>query len=264
MEVTFIYLDTPCRDLNESNITDLYTVKKELADDDSVTDMAKEVAKDYINCNLGHVRETERDISVILFFKPVDGQDIYSTTPDYYFNERDEVIFFDFNEKIKHNWTLKELKKLKYKEHIKNDISVVYVAIPQGIGAGFLEEQIILSIKSFIFERFMGMLVSGAKSTLKSRISKIKNKDIQKIAEQWVKKQGLRSARQLRLFIINKGNWELSELAINVNITQEQAMLLLESLGFELQGNQYIPSYSEKAIQRRLEWEKRENLQLTE
>ncbi|MGH2179823.1 hypothetical protein ACQ1ZQ_15315, partial [Enterococcus faecalis] len=110
-------------------------VKKELAHDDSVTDMAKEVAKGYINCNLGHVRETERDISVILFFKPVDGQDIYSTTPDYYFNERDEVIFFDFNEKIKHNWTLKELKKLKYKEHIKNDISVVYVAIPQGIGA---------------------------------------------------------------------------------------------------------------------------------
>lgn len=63
---------------------------------------------------------------------------------------------------------------------------------------------------------------------------KLKYKDIQKIAEYWVNKQGIRSSRQLREFIINKGNWELNELAINLNISQEYAMILLESLGYEL------------------------------
>lgn len=259
MEVTFIYLDTPYRNLNECNVTDSYIVKKELADDDSVTDIAKEVAKNYINRNLGHFGGTEGDISVILFFNPVDGQDLYSTNPDYYFNERDVVIFIDSNEKSIHNWTLEELKKLKYNEHIKNDISVVYVAICQGLGAGFDEGLLIFLIKSFIFEIFRELLVSKGKSILKSYISKIKKRDIQKIAEQWVKNQGLRSARQLRLFIVNKGNWKLNDLANNLNITQEQAMLLLESLGFELQGNQYLPSYSDEAIHRRKNWEEKEN-----
>lgn len=261
MEVTFIYLDTPYRDLTECNVSDSYTVKKELVDDDSVTDIAKGVAKDYINRNLGHFGGIEEDIPVILFFNPVDGQDLYSTNPDYYFNERDNVIFFDFNEKITHNWTLEELKKLKYNKHIKNDISVVYVAVPQGIGAGFLEEQIISFIESFIFERFMDLLGSGAKSTIKSAIYKIKNRDIQRVAEQWVRNQGLRSAKQLRQFIINKGNWELNELANNLNISQEYAMVLLESLGYELSNNKFIPSYSEEAIQRRRSWEEREKLQ---
>lgn len=36
-------------------------MKKELADDDSVTD----IVKDYIDRNLGHVGETEGDISVV-------------------------------------------------------------------------------------------------------------------------------------------------------------------------------------------------------
>lgn len=152
---------------------------------------------------------------------------------------------------------------MKHNGHIKSDISIVYVAVPQGLGAGYYEETIKI-LTFLLFEGFKELLVSSGKSALRASIIKIKNRDIQKIAEQWVKKQGLRAARQLRLFIVNKGNWELNELAINLNITQEQAMLLLESLGFELRGNQYIPSYSEEAIQRRLDWEKRENLQSTE
>lgn len=44
---------------------------------------------------------------LFFFFNPVEGQDFYNTTPDYYFDEKNEVIFFDSNEKFTHNWTLK-------------------------------------------------------------------------------------------------------------------------------------------------------------
>ena len=37
-------------------------------------------------------------------------------------------------------------------------------------------------------------------------------------------------------------------------------MILLESLGYELKDNQFVPSYSEEAIRRRRKiWEEREN-----
>lgn len=38
-------------------------------------------------------------------------------------------------------------------------------------------------------------------------------------------------------------------------------MSLLISLGYELEDNQYIPCYSEEAVQNRRRWEKKENLQ---
>ena len=79
---------------------------------------------------------------------------------------------------------------------------------------------------------------------------------IQRVANQWVK-QGLRGGRQLRLFIVNKGNWRLDELARCLSISQEDAMSLLISLGYELKDNQYIPCYSEEAVQNRRRWEKR-------
>ena len=39
-------------------------------------------------------------------------------------------------------------------------------------------------------------------------------------------------------------------------------MILLESLGYELKDNQFVPSYSEEAIRRRKIWVEREKLQL--
>ncbi|HCT9607778.1 TPA: hypothetical protein OUC84_002910, partial [Enterococcus faecalis] len=108
---------------------------------------------------------------------------------------------------------------------------------------------------------FLALAVDYVKDNLKNLQYKLKYKDIQKIAEYWVNKQGIRSSRQLREFIINKGNWELNELAINLNISQEYAMILLESLGYELKDNQFVPSYSEEAIRRRKIWEEREKLQ---
>lgn len=263
MEVTFVFLDSPYNDLSKCNITDSLTVKKDLADDDSVTDIAKVIAKKYSKCKQGN-NESSEDVPVILFFNPVDGQDLYSTSPDYYFNEKNEVIFLDFYEKFTHNWKLKDFKKMKNSGHIKNDISLVYIAVAQGLGAVDGYEELIKILTSFLLGLFQNFLISSAEGTIRTAILKIKNKDIQKVTEQWVNVQGLRATRKLRLFIVKKGNWELKELAINLNTTQEMAMLLLESLGYELQGNQYMPSYSKEAIQRRLDWERRENLELSE
>ena len=47
---------------------------------------------------------------------------------------KNEVIFLDIFDNVKHNWKLKELKNLKEKGHIRNDISVVYIYVPKGMG----------------------------------------------------------------------------------------------------------------------------------
>ena len=49
----------------------------------------------------------------------------------------------------------------------------------------------------------------------------------------------------------------LDELARCLSISQEDAMSLLISLGYELKDNQYIPCYSEEAVQNRRRWEKK-------
>ncbi|HDT8167238.1 TPA: hypothetical protein RD694_000562, partial [Enterococcus faecalis] len=128
-------------------------------------------------------------------------------------------------------------------------------------GPGSFLEVIINNLSNIMFQVFLALAVDYVKDNLKNLQYKLKYKNIQKIAEYWVNKQGIRSSRQLREFIINKGNWELNELAINLNISQEYAMILLESLGYELKGNQFAPSYSEEAVRRRKIWEEREKLQ---
>ncbi|EMS0255339.1 hypothetical protein WKN70_002146, partial [Enterococcus faecalis] len=45
MEMTFIYIDAPDIDLKNFSLDDFYTVTKELDDDDSITDIARDIAK---------------------------------------------------------------------------------------------------------------------------------------------------------------------------------------------------------------------------
>ena len=265
MEMTFIYIDAPDIDLKNFSLDDFYTVTKELDDDDSITDIARDRAKRCTEHKMSNFKGKIINQFVYLSLNPIKGQNFYDSMLNYYFNEKNEVIFLDIFDNVKHNWKLKELKNLKEKGHIRNDISVVYIYVPKGMGAaagaGSFLEVIINNLSNIMFQVFLALAVDYVKDNLKNLQYKLKYKDIQKIAEYWVNKQGIRSSRQLREFIINKGNWELNELAINLNISQEYAMILLESLGYELKDNQFVPSYSEEAIRRRKIWEEREKLQ---
>ena len=142
---------------------------------------------------------------VYLSLNPIKGQNFYDSMLNYYFNEKNEVIFLDIFDNVKHNWKLKELKNLKEKGHIRNDISVVYIYVPKGMGAaagaGSFLEVIINNLSNIMFQVFLALAVDYVKDNLKNLQYKLKYKDIQKIAEYWVNKQGIRSSRQLRSFL---------------------------------------------------------------
>ena len=261
MEITFIYIGNPKVDLKESNLAESYTVKKELANNDSITEAAKDIVKSYNKQKRDYLESQDKDRSVFLSFNPIEGQTLYTSYPDYYFNEKNEVIFLDLVGKANHNWTLKELKNMKLNGYVKNDISIVYISELNAIGAAFPVDHIIEELSKFIVSVLEPVFVELAIKGGRHIATKGKKRHIQRVANQWVKKQGLRGGRQLRLFIVNKGNWRLDELARCLSISQEDAMSLLISLGYELKDNQYIPCYSEEAVQNRRRWEKKENLQ---
>ncbi|XKQ12619.1 hypothetical protein ACHLPM_01050 [Enterococcus faecalis] len=65
-------------------------------------------------------------------------------------------------------------------------------------GAGSFLEVIINNLSNIMFQVFLALAVDYVKDNLKNLQYKLKYKDIQKIAEYWVNKQGIRSSRQLR------------------------------------------------------------------
>ncbi|WP_154081027.1 hypothetical protein [Enterococcus faecalis] len=150
---------------------------------------------------------------------------------------------------------------MKQAGHIKNDISVIYIFVPQGLGGpGPFSELAVNFITQFLSDLLSGVAVDYVNNKIKNTFTKKVNKEMQLIAMYWIKNQGMNSPQQLRTFITEKGNWELKELATNLNISQEFAMELLISLGYELSGDRYIPSYTEEAIQHRKKWEDTETL----
>ncbi|HAZ1132154.1 TPA: hypothetical protein J0V01_002732 [Enterococcus faecium] len=261
MKITFI-CDAEI-DLNSHKfITDnAYTTVREVSDYDSVTDIAREIIVEFNNNINGEFKGITKEMPVGLFFNPESGQKFSETFPDFYFNDKNEVVFLDTIEKLKYNWSLKELTNMKRAGHIKNDISVIYIFIPHGIGG---TGQITEIIVNFFIQTLSAVLAGAAVNFIDkdNKIPKIltrkEKEQIQKIASYWVKNQGMESPEQLRTFITKKGNWELKELATNLNIPQEFAMKLLISLGYELSGNKFIPSYTDDAIQHRKIWEETE------
>ena len=87
MEITFIYIGNPKVDLKESNLAEFYTVKK-LANNDSITEAAKDIVKSYNKQKRDYLESQDKDRSVFLSFNPIEGQTLYTSYPDYYFNEK--------------------------------------------------------------------------------------------------------------------------------------------------------------------------------
>ncbi|EHQ2626974.1 hypothetical protein KRC34_002774, partial [Enterococcus faecalis] len=73
MEITFIYIGNPKVDLKESNLAEFYTVKKELANNDSITEAAKDIVKSYNKQKRDYLESQDKDRSVFLSFNPIEG-----------------------------------------------------------------------------------------------------------------------------------------------------------------------------------------------
>ncbi|NBJ47222.1 hypothetical protein C6N01_13525 [Enterococcus faecalis] len=261
MKITFICDAEPDLNSNKFNIDNAYKIVREVSDSDSVTEIAKEVIVEYNNSMNGRFKGITKQIPVGLCFNPESGQKYYETFPDFYFNKKNEVVFFNFSDKLEYNWSLKELKNMKRAGHIKNDISVIYIFVPQGIGGpGPFTEFAVNFLTQFLSGLLSEVAVDYVNNKIKNAFTKKETKEIQRIANYWVKNQGVHSPQQLRTFITKKGNWELKELATNLNISQEFAMKLLICLGYEFSDNQFIPSYTEEATQHRKKWEDTETL----
>ncbi|EGO8753641.1 hypothetical protein EA440_09915, partial [Enterococcus faecalis] len=110
MEMTFIYIDAPDIDLKNFSLDDFYTVTKELDDDDSITDIARDIAKRCTEHKMSNFKGKIINQFVYLSLNPIKGQNFYDSMLNYYFNEKNEVIFLDIFDNVKHNWKLKELK----------------------------------------------------------------------------------------------------------------------------------------------------------
>lgn len=260
MKINFIYGAFYNYDSKKLVSENTYQVAREVNDNESLKDIAIEIALEagekgfYVYDGLKELNK------IFLSFHPIAGEDFLNNFPNYYFNDKEEVIFFKDLEKFEYNWTLEELNRLKQKGYIKNDISTIYIILPQfgGVGdAGGLEV-----IKDLFFNHLLDLFIGyGISFTIekgKKIIPNHKLKRIRKIADIWVEEGAIRNIWQLKNFVTQKGNWEIGELSQSLRIDQEFSQILLISLGYELQGNIYIPSYSVKAIQARKEWDRTE------
>lgn len=260
MKINFIYGEIYNYDSQKFISDNTYCVTKEVEERQSIKDIAIEVALEagdrgfYVYNNLKELNK------IFLRFYPIDDEHTLDNFPNYHFNNQGEVVFFKDLEKYQYNWTLEELIYMQQKGYIKNDISTIYINLSQfgGIGdAGGLE-----LLKDLFFNHlldlFIGYGISFTVAKGKEMIPNHKLERIRKIAEVWVEEGAIRNIWQLKNFVTQKGNWEIGELSQRLRIDQEFSQILLTSLGYELQGNMYIPSYSVKAIQARKEWDKSE------
>lgn len=257
MKINFIYGSFYDYDSKKFVSENVYKVTREVNEKESLKDIAIEIALE-AGENGFHVDDGLKDLNqIFLNFSQITDEDPLNNFPNYYFNDKEEVIFFEGLEKYEYNWTLEELNWMKQKGYIKNDISTIYIILPQFGGAG--DAGGLQLIQDLFFNHLLDLTIGyGLSLTVvggKKVISGYKLRKIRKIAKYWVHEGSFRHIWQLKKFIIQKGNWEIEELSQKLRIDQEFSQILLVSLGYELQGNIYIPSYSDKAIQARKYWD---------
>lgn len=257
MKIDFIYGALYDYDSKKFVSESVYQVVREVNEKESLKDIAIEIALEAGEQGF-HVYDDLKELNkIFLNFPPVADEDPLNNFPNYYFNDKEEVVFFKDLEKFEYNWTLEELNRMKQKGYIKNDISTIYITLPQFGGAG--DAGGLQLIQDLFYNHLLDLAIGyGLSFTVvkgKKVISDYKLRKIRKIAKYWVHEDSLRHIWQLKNFIIQKGTWEIEELSQKLRIEQEFSQILLVSLGYELQGNMYIPSYSDEAIQARKSWD---------
>ena len=85
---------------------------------------------------------------------------------------------------------------------------------------------------------------------------KIKEKDIQKAVQQWVKDGNMLYMLELRQFVDVKTEWPLDELSKRLKISKDMSAALLELLGYvKVANGNYRVSRSARSARLRKAWE---------
>lgn len=169
----------------------------------------------------------------------------------FYLNEQNEVIFLDRYAVLMRDWTISELSTLINKGYLDADLTTIYISFPKGLGAS-PGADIITRLAIEVGKKLAPVIAKKIFGTVQKKLYLRKLKKTSKI---WVEKHGVRTARSLRLFIDERGKWELNKLKKDLSIDEQTAVYLLTSLGYELEGNYWCKSYSEKAVSNRRHWE---------
>jgi predicted XRE-type DNA-binding protein len=233
----------------------IFTIYKNVDEEESLRNITISIIKEAID--KGYDLPT-----IINDINPESGFQI-TTDPDeigksvsdrVYLMENGEVHFLTFYESLRKDWTLEELDELNSKELLIGNIDTVYIAYPIGLGGGphfDLANILITAIISVIAEEGVKGL---AKLTIKNAKNLFIRNEIKKIVEKWIKFNGISDAKQIRKFIEKKENWSTQKLAVSLGISERFAMVLLNSVGYELSDNSWFKSYSTDAEIRRKNW----------
>lgn len=147
---------------------------------------------------------------------------------------------------------------MKENNYINGNSSEIIYSIPGGMGAAGPSQWLELAEQIGAVIGLGKIAYDGAVGTKRLIKDKLLDREIQKIAKYWQKNNGVHHISQLRYFISLKGSWKLSEIEKQLHLSEEFAIKLLIALGLECEGEVWIPSYSDEAIQRRKKWEETE------
>lgn len=259
MKINFIYGAIYNSELGVFNYNNTYKTTREVDEDESIKNIAIAVAVEAAK-KVGYYNEGMTKIDKIFLSLPqISEENPINNLPNFHFGINGEVIFFKDYEKLEYNWTVKELKNMQQEGYIKSDISTLYINFPQLGGGGNLTLNAIIDIfTNHLLDIVIGYGISYSTVQGKKILQDYKLKEIREIASYWVKHGSMRNIRQLKEFVTSKGNWQLHELSLKLRIKEEYAQVLLLALGYELTGDKYLPSYSDKAIQARKDWDESE------
>lgn len=230
---------------------------EEYIEKDKIVEEAESLRKVIISINNEYVNNTPIEVrkkyfTILQENHPLDISVNKEFNGIYFFiNKEEQVVFLTLYEHLERDTTISELENLISKGYLNGTTDTVYVKLPQGLGSGQTPDYlsiILTSVSKLVIPVVGGIFTKKIKQFLFMRKMK-------KIAKHWIEYQGVRGAKQIRIFIDNNGEWRTEELKKCLDIDEEVATNLLISLGYELEGNTWHKSYSDKAINNRKRWE---------
>lgn len=180
---------------------------------------------------------------------PTEGYNKHGFGIKYAINKDQSIRILNNYEPLHADWTLSEIQELVNANYIKGDQRHIIIGVPCGLGAGG-------GPMPFEWAGFLIALSApvklGWKHALRT-VNLIDRRKIQKIAREW-KNNGILYPSTLREFIDVKAEWRLPEVKQRLKLSDEYAIKLLTSLGFEPKGDGWRLTHSKASIENRSKW----------
>ncbi|KGF77096.1 hypothetical protein [Lactococcus lactis] len=252
-KIKFIY-DTVSHDRPENRKT--YAFDRMVDENESLRNIAIDIIKIAIKNGYDkNIFEKELESKPGLQIS-TNKEVIGKAASSFYFGNNGEVIFLSFYESLEKDWSVSELDYLYEGGYINNNTDIIYIAYPMGLGAGIVSDLVNI-ISSHLLDVILGEIVLNGVGIVKTQVKnkKIENQ-IKNIAKRLVEKNKLKSLKQLREIIESKESWELDDFKKILTLEEREAIMILDSLGYELSENSWYKSFSAEATGKRERWNK--------